>query len=495
MALLFTLAALVTQPAGAFDLEGKVSRFVLDNGMRVLVLPRPGYPIISVCMKFRAGSVDEDAGRSGTAHLLEHMLFKGTKILGTRDYAAELPLIGEMDRIAARMDDLRRRIESAGGDPRDNPEYVTLSSRMRVVADEHRRYVVKDEIDALYTRNGAENFNAFTDVDMTTYRVDLPANRLLLWAVVESDRMRNPVLREFYSERDVVMEERRQSYDSDPDRQLMELFLATAFTAHPYGRPIIGWPSDIASLNRPQTEAFFRTRYAPDNAVVAVVGDVHPGTVEALLRKYFGAIEPAGTASPPITREPAQRGERRVVLEADANPVVMIGWHKPTLPHRDDYVLDLVDGILGGGRTSRLYRRLIDGRLASSVNTINGLPGARFDNLFTVSAAPLAPNTPEDVERTIQEEIGRLASEPVPPEELDRVRRRIETDFVRSLDSAPGLANTLAFFESVSGDWRYLTRYTSVVESITPGEIMDVVRRRLIPGGRTVAILRRPEAK
>jgi predicted Zn-dependent peptidase len=492
-ALLAALVAAIPPGAAAFDLESRVREHRLANGMHLIIVPRPTSPVVSLVMKFRAGAVDEEAGRSGMAHLLEHMLFKGTRTLGTVDIRREEPLLLAMDRTARELDRLRR--EAPGEDPARRREEERLSRELAELQERHRELVVKDEIDGIYHRNGAQDFNAFTDPDLTTYRVDLPANRLELWASIESDRMANPVLREFYAEREVVREERRQSYDSQPSRLLWELFLSTAFQAHPYRRPIIGWPSDIAFLERGETESFFRRFYSPANTVVAVVGDVEPDRVLALLEHYFGPLPATEVVRPPITGEPPQRGERRAALVAEASPSLLIGWHKPTLPHRDDYVLDLVDGILASGRTSRLHRLLVEEKkLASSVGSVNGLPGARYDNLFAVTATPLAPHLPEELEPHIYAELERLGREPVGAEELEKVRKNLLADFVRGLDSNSGLANMLAHYQAVAGDWRYLLNHARVMEGITTAEIMETAARTFRETNRTVATLRRAPA-
>ena len=318
------------------DLESRVVEETLPNGMRVIVLPRHQSPTVSLSMQFRVGAAQETEGASGLAHLLEHMMFKGTRTLGTRDWAAERPLLERIEAIVDDLDAERRR--GAGGDA---AKLAALEARLAEAQQAARALVVKDEIDAIYTANGSQDFNASTGVDVTTYKISLPANRLPLWARIESERLREPVMREFYSEREVVREERRQSYENDPSRKLMELFFASAFIAHPYRRPVIGWDGDVRFLRAATAERFFRTWYAPNNTVLAAVGDVDPPAFLALVRAAFGPIPaqplPAETATP----EPEQGGERRVTLLSDARPELLIGFHKPTLPTFEDYVFDL----------------------------------------------------------------------------------------------------------------------------------------------------------
>jgi len=476
--------------AGLPELEERVVERTLANGMRVIVLPRHQSPTVSLSMQFRAGSAQETGGKSGIAHLLEHMMFKGTRTLGTSDWEAERPLLGKVEEAAGELDAERRR--GAAADPE---RLAHLEQRLREAEEAARRYVVKDEIDAIYDRNGAQDFNASTGVDITTYKISLPANRLPLWARIESERLRDPVMREFYSEREVVREERRQSYETSPTRKLMELLLATAFMAHPYRRPVIGWEGDLAFLRAGDAERFFRTWYAPNNTVLAAVGDVEPEDFFRLVEASFGTIPPQPLPGETATPEPEQDGERRALLEREERPQLMIGWHKPTLPSFDDYAFDLIDGVLTGGRTSRLYRRLVEEeQLAVSVETINGLPGARYPNLFTVVATPRAPHTAAEVEAAVEAEVARLREEPVAEAELARVRSRLRAELLRQLQSNEGLAAVLGYYASVAGDWRYLSTHLDRIAGITPEQVREVAARWLRPENRTVVVLVQREA-
>jgi predicted Zn-dependent peptidase len=487
-----TLALLVvpgTGRAAMKELEERVVEERLPNGLRVIVLPRHQSPTVALSMQFIVGSAQEENGRSGLAHLLEHMMFKGTTTLGTRDWGAERPLLERIDAIAGELDAERRRGAAAG-----SARVADLEARLGAAQEEARRYVVKDEIDAIYTANGAKDFNASTGVDITSYKIELPSNRIPLWARIESERLRDPVMREFYSERDVVHEERRQSYESNPGRKLMEALVSAAFVAHPYRRPVIGWDGDIAYLRAADAARFFRTWYAPNNTVLAAVGDVDPAAFLALVRGAFGGLPPQQLPGDLATPEPPQEGERRVAVVMDANPQVMIGYHKPTLPAFDDYVFDLIDGLLSGGRSSRLYRRLVDEKqVAVSVDTIAGLPGARYPNLFTVIATPRAPHTAAEVEAELEAELARLAAEPVAEEELRKVRNQVRGDFVRSLQSNEGLAGMLAYYAAVAGDWRYLTTHLDHLEKITPADVQAAARAYFTPSNRTVAVIVRKE--
>ncbi len=485
IALLVLLTAAPALPQEPFSIRDRVRRFELENGLTVLLMQRRASPTVSFAMSFRTGAVDEKSGTTGVAHLLEHMLFKGTESIGTKDYAAEKKLLARIDEVAVPLDRERRL-----GDGGNKAEIQRLSDELKALQEQESSIILRNEFDAIYTRNGAEGLNAGTGYDITTYTVSLPSNRAELWMRLESDRFSHPVFREFYSERDVVIEEMRQSYETSPGRLLSSQLLSAAFQAHPYGRPIIGWKSDIQYLPRAVCEEFFSTRYSLANAAVAVVGDIDIEETRALFERYFARI-PARRVDPPfITREPAQQGERRIELRYNAQPQVMIAYHKPCQPSREDTVFDLVDGLLSGGRTSRLYTALVTKKkIAATVEASNGLPGDRFPNLFYISAVPLSGVACAAIETAVYEEIESLARGPISPEELARAKKRYRADFLRGLDSNQELSHTLAHFQIVCNDWQYLERNLAEMETVTAKEIQDAVKRFLVPSNRTVATL------
>ncbi|HSR09859.1 MAG TPA: pitrilysin family protein, partial [Thermodesulfobacteriota bacterium] len=475
----------VAGQARAFSLEERVKKYTLENGMRVIMLERGQSPTISLTVRFRAGAVDENIGITGTAHLLEHMLFKGTQTLGTKNYAEEEKILGRIDSLMQAVE-----TEKAKGDKADKDFLKYLEDNLKTVQAEHQQLVVKDEIGFIYSQNGGVGFNASTSQDTTAYVISLPSNRLELWARIESDRILNPVLREFYSERDVILEERRRSVDSSPGRKLWENFLGAAFMAHPYGRPIIGWPSDIASLEKTRTEGFFRAYYSPANTVLTIVGDVRPEEALPVIRKYFERI-PAQPVPPPLrTREPEQQGERRVEVLSDSSPEVLIGFHKPGPPAPDDSVCEVIEGILSYGRSSRLYRRLVeDEKIALRASASNGSPGERYANLFVVSAAPRRPHTAAELEKKLLEELERLKKDPVGEEELQRVKNQIQTELLRNLGSNASLSHWLSYGECVFGDWKYILERMKSMDKVTAEDVLRVSRKYFSPGNRTVAAL------
>lgn len=470
-------------------LEERVIEHRLANGLTVLMVERHQAPIVSINITFGVGGINERTGTTGVAHLYEHMAFKGTRTIGTKDYARERPLLEELDRLNAEI--ARRRAVGA-----DEAALRPLLEAFKAAQERADQLVVGNEMALLYQRHGAVGLNASTGKDVTRYVVSLPANRLPLWAAIESDRMANPVLREFYKERAVVMEERRLRTDDSPNGLLYEAFAAAAFQAHPYGFPTIGWASDIQALTPADTERFFRTYYGPANATIAIVGDINPKEVIALIEQTFGRI-PAGPPPPPVlTAEPKQRGERRVEVEFDAEPIVLIGYHKPAIGHPDDFVFDVIESVLSEGVTSRLYHRIVrEKRLAASISADSGFPGIMAPNLFVISAAPLAPHTTAEVEAAVYEELERLKTEPVSARELEKVLNNLDANLVRALRSNSGLAGQLAYFQTVAKDWRYVLKARERIAAVTPEDIQRVARAYFTKTNRTVATLVRAGKK
>jgi predicted Zn-dependent peptidase len=476
---------LQTLYAAEHDLGNRVQKLTLKNGMKVLLLERHLSPTVSMYIRQRAGAVDEISGKTGTAHLLEHMMFKGTTTIGTRNYAKERDFLRKIRKTGQQLD-----LERKKADKTDTKAAEALAAELKRLQEEHKRLIIPNELDRIYTQNGAEAMNASTGQDVTTYHVSLPSNKIELWARIESDRMQHPVFREFYTERDVVMEERRQRIEADPDGKLAEQFFAAAFQAHPYGRPILGWPSDMRFLDMDDVSAFFKRAHAPDHTVITVVGDINPRETLSLIRKYFEKIPLRKRAQPFITEEPPQTGERRVELLFTAKPQLIIGYHKPAPPAPDDYVFDVIDALLSKGRTSRFYRNLVEKRkIAESVDTASGTPGARFPNLFAIFAVPRSPHGCRELETAIDEELEKLRRTPVPEQELQKVKNQMKADFIKHLNSNSGLAGMLSYYEVLLGDYRYLIDHINVIEKITPAEIMQTAQKYFTKENKTVATL------
>ncbi len=489
--ILIAITIIVT-PLAAFaqSLADRVIEHTLSNGLRILMVERHQVPTISFQIMYRVGGVNEVNGNTGIAHLYEHMAFKGTEKIGTTNYAEEKKILAKIEEINHEIVQEKRK-----GIHADDQRLAALEAQREKRQEEARQYVIPNELAEIYDRNGAVGFNASTGKDFTNYIVSFPANRLPLWIAMESDRMAHPVMREFYKERDVVMEERRRSVETNPGGKLYETFLATAFAAHPYGNPTLGWPSDEQNLSATQTAEFFKIYYGPSNTVISMVGDFKADEVIPQLEEAFGKIPSAPIPPRVITEEPPQRGEKRAEVEDEANARLMIGYHKPNLHHADDSVFDVIDSLLSMGRTARLYKKLvIEKKIAVSVSSRSGTPGARFSNLFTFSATPRAPHTTQESEAAIYEEIERLISEGPTKEELQKVITNLDASLIRSLRSNSGLASQLAYFETVAGDWRYTLRNRDAIANVTAEDVKRVARTYFKKKNRTVVTLVQTES-
>lgn len=467
-------------------LDLPVREVILDNGMRFLLLPRPGAPTVAFVVEYAVGGVNEVPGRTGIAHLLEHLLFKGSTSIGTRDAEAEQAWF-------ARMDATHDSLLDERAVPRpDSSRIRALLDRISALEDSARALVVPNEFDRILSRNGARGLNATTTSEATNYFVELPAHRAELWFALESDRMRSPVFREFYAERDVVMEERRMRVETSPGGRLYESHLAAAFTIHPYGQPVVGTMADLESLSREQVVDYYRRFYGPSNATVAIVGNLDPERFATWAEQYFGDIPPGQRPEPVLTREPAQRGARRVEVVFDAQPSVRMGWHVPSLFHDDTPALAVLSALLTGGRSARLQRRLVlDERTATFVSVSRG-PGDRYPNLFSIDATPRAPHGTAELEEAIRAELRKLAEEPPTVEEVERVLVQVESGRIRRLRSNIGLAFQLASSASALGDWEATFHLAERLSQVTPADVQRVARRYFTDDNLTVAVLVAP---
>lgn len=482
--ILVVLLLLLPGQLFAQTLAEKVQEHRLENGLTLLMVERHASPTVAAYISFRVGSVDENSQQRGVAHLLEHMLFKGTKTLGTKDYQAEKEQLVKIEELGQRIDFLKNQPTV------DLQELEQLRMQLAQLQQEHHQLLVKDEFAKIYAENGGVGYNAFTSKDQTTYLINLPANKLELWAAIESDRLQNAVLREFYTEREVVREERRRSYESSPGGMLYETLLATAYKVHPYRNPIIGWDSDIDNLTLVETRDFLHKYYSPVNMVITLVGDFDSAATIELVTRYFGSLPPGVPVPPVVDREPPQKGERRAKVTFDTEPQLMIAYHKPSMPNRADYVFDILMQVLGEGRTSRFYQTLVVEQQLVTAVSVFGVPGSRYDNLMTIALTPRQSISCSAVEDAVQAELERLQSEPITAAEIEKAKKQILTSILRSLKGNSGLARMLSSYE-VLGDWKYLVDYEQHLNSITAEEVMKVAKDYLHIANRTVVSIGR----
>lgn len=457
----------------------EIQELTLDNGMKFLLLRRAGAPVFSAYLRVKVGGVDEPDGKTGIAHLLEHMAFKGTTEIGTQNYPEEKKWLDQLEEI-------HRRLLKARGEERKR-----LKEQMEEIKKEAARYVVKEEFSKTYLRNGGTNLNATTSQDMTSYFVSLPSNKLKLWASLESSRLKDPVFREFYSERDVVLEERRSRVDDSPFGKLYEQFVEGSFQKSPYRRPTIGYSSDIEKLSATDLAAFYKKYYVPSNMVGALVGDIDLVEAEKILRETFGKI-PAGTAPALVSAaEPIPTHEIILMVPFDSQPSLMLGYPKPTLPHRDDYIFDVLDQILCEGRTSRLYKRLVlQEPVVQKIACSTSTPGSRLDNLFFIYVSMMKGHPAPEVLRRVDEELKRLVQEGVSVEELNKAKKNLLAQWYYDMQSNEDMAELLSYFQVLTGSWKYILDHQQQIQSVTSQDLARVVQTYLQASHRTVAILK-----
>jgi predicted Zn-dependent peptidase len=482
------IALAAARPAPAQDIaafEKKVTVKTLANGLTVLVCERPEAPVFSFFTHVDVGADREVPGITGLAHMFEHMAFKGTDRIGTSDYAKEKAALEAVESAYAPYDAERRR--NVG---RDDKRVAELEKAWKDKIAEADGYVVKNEFGEIIDREGGVGLNAFTSSDATGYFFSFPANRLELWAYLESERYLKPVMREFYKERDVVYEERRMRTESQPVGRLIEQFAAAAFTAHPYGQPVVGWPSDLTTFSATDAQEFHAKYYVPSNMTVAVVGDVRAAEVFPLVEKYFGRLPSAPKPAPLRTTEPPQKAERQVVLKDAAQPFYVEGYHRPAFDHPDDPVYAVMQDLLSSGRTSRLYRSLVrDKKIAAAASGFGGFPGVKYPGLFAFFGVPTPGHTPEEIQGAIRAEIERLKIEDVADAELETVKTRTRANLIRRLDSNQGLANQLGTYQARDGDWRELFRDVEQIQKVTKADVRRVANATFVDTNRTVAMI------
>ena len=460
-----------------------VVRFELDNGMTFLVVDRDDAPVVTFYTYADVGGVDEPSGQTGIAHMFEHMAFKGTTTLGSRDIAAELDALRAEEEAYQAL----RAAQQTGA---VDAEVQRLTDRFVALRDSAKRFVEDAAFDALISRNGGVGMNATTSSDRTDYFYSLPANKVELWFATESDRFANPVQREFYQERDVVMEERRLRTESNPTGRLIEEFLAAAFKAHPYGQPVVGHLSDLQALSRTDAQAFFERYYHAGNLTVAIVGDVDVAQIRDLAQRYFGALRGGEPPEPVRTVEPEQLAERRVTLVEQAQPILLAGYHRPSAQHPDDPAYTVLADILGRGRTSRLHRALVETGDALFAGAFTPFPGGKYPALVIVQAVPNRGVSVDSVEATVYDVLAEMVAEGPTEEEMERARTRARADLVGSLQSRTGLARRLAAAEVLDGDWEAAFAELDAINAVTAADVQRVAEQTFRAQNRTVGVIR-----
>jgi len=500
----------VSSPAAAQNIDAE--EYWLDNGMQVLLVERHETPTI-MCMIFaKVGSANEITGITGMSHLFEHMMFKGTETIGTRDIHQDLEIMAQLDSLKdiirgeerIMRDRLRRGEIKDMMDPASKTEkYKGLDTEFDKLILEQRDLILKDQLDELYTKHGGFFLNAFTSEDMTGYFVRVPKNKIELYMWLESDRFKKPIFREFYSERDVVREERRMGVESTPTGLIEEEFQAMFWKSSSYGWSVLGWPSDLDNITREQAAEYYNTYYAPNNLGMILVGDFKPDKMIKLIKKYFERI-PRGEVEPPdvITLEEQQYAEKKMTAEAETNPQTQILYHTVAFKHPDSYKLDILAGILSG-KTGRLYKKLVEEKNIA-IGTARGggmfsgdglkvgasQDSRRYAGVFQITAEGKTGIKPEQLEEAIYEVIGELDTNPVTDEEIQKVKNKLRVDQIRFMDIMSGIG-TLFYLgtNAAKDDWTEANNHLDRCDLVTSEEIKKIAKDYFKPNQRNILLI------
>jgi len=471
------------------EFEKKVTEFTLPNGMHFIVCERHAAPVVSFHTYVNAGSVDDPSGKTGLAHMFEHMAFKGTASIGSLNWPAEKQAMQAIEQVYDRYDAERDKGHLA------NPDVLKkLRGELAAAIEKANTFVDENLYPNLIEENGGVGMNASTGEDSTNYFYSLPSNRIELWFLLESSRFVRPVFREFYKERDVVREERRMRTESEPQGKLLEVLLATAFEAHPYKNPAVGWPTDIENLRVKDADAFFQKYYGPANITMAIVGDVNPAEARRLAERYFGPIVKRPLPPPVVTVELPQEGEKRAEIVFQSEPVEFIAYKRPDQYDKDDPVLDVLSSVLSSGRTGLLFRELVrDRKIALEAGVASELPGGKYPNVFLFYLAPNLGKTLEENEKALSSILDGLTKTKVDDATLARVKTKTRAGLIRALDSNSGLAQALASYYADYGDWRKLFTQVDEVDKVTAEDVQRVSKMLFNPVQRTTAWIAQPK--
>lgn len=489
----FVLLILFTMFLSAdFDfssIKDRISEFTLPNGLKFVLMEDHSVPIASFVTYANAGASDERIGIYGISHFLEHMAFKGTSEVGTKNYEQEKKLFARMDAVFERI-----LVEKNNINP-DREKIKQWTAELEKLKEEAADYAVSNEFDTILKRNGGVGLNAFTSWDRTIYFFSLPSNRLELWACLESSRFTNPVFREFYKEREVIREERRVRVDNSPlGKLLLEELPALAFKFHPYGINAVGPMSNIENITRADMKAYFRGNYTASNIVIGVTGDVYPDQLKKLAKKYFSKLR-TGRRNPRLfTVEPKQLGEKIMTIYEDSQPWLTIGYHCPSSLHEDFVKFNVLDYILTRGRSSRLNKKMvIEDKTALAVISFAGYPGTKYPSLYLVASLPNQGHSNKELKKTILAEIENLKKNPVSEEELKSAKTRFKVTALRRMESDQFFLVAMLEAEVLMGSWQKAFDDLIAVDKITPQHIQELAKEYFTENNRVIAQIEKKE--
>ncbi len=443
-----------------------VKEHILNNGLKVLIVEDHKSPLTVCRLYYKVGSVYENIGKSGLSHMLEHMMFKGTETIGVTDFSKEQKNVTKIDSLFRLSDNAYSRGDSTG--------FQKYKSEAMKYVDDSRKYIKNNELWGLYQKEGGTALNAWTGDNMTAYIVTLPSNKVELFMWLESDRMAHPVMREFYTERDVVMEERRLRYENSPYGRFYESLSSMLFEAHPYRIPTIGYMSDLHHLTRADAFNHFKKFYAPNNAVLILVGDIKEADVLQMVRKYFGNIQKGPEIEPLFTTDPEPIGQKRLIVKKNVAPILEIFFKVPALGKKDVFPLNIIEGVLNG-KSGRLYKTLVrDKKFATDVSAGNIVQN--YTSFFMVHADLVEGVSPDKVEAEIWNELNKLSTDLISVRELEKVKNNVTAEQINLMRSNEGLADRLAFYE-IGGDWKWINSYLTDMNEVTREEVRDVAKQ------------------
>lgn len=476
----------------AFDFStvmGKISDFTLDNGMKFIVVEDHSAPVISFVLNADVGGVNDPKEYYGLAHVFEHLAFKGTDIIGTKNFKAEAAAMAKQDAIYKEL-----RVEEKKGMMADSAKVAALREQFKKAEEEAGAFVEPNEFPNIIEQEGGVGLNAGTSYDNTAYYFSLPSNKAELWFALESSRFANPVFREIYKERDVIKEERRMRVESSPIGKLVEEALAAAFVVHPYGQTLVGPMSDIGNMDKETAMAFFKKYYVASNMVAAMAGDITPAQAKTLAEKYFGRLPKAPKPETFITEEPKQNAERRVAVFDKSQPFLLIGYHRPAATDKTAPIFDALSDHLGGGRTSLLYTSLVkEKKVATQASAFATFPGEKYPSLMGIFVVPAKGITADSCEKEVLAQVNKVQSEPISADKLEGIKARAKSALINRFASRTGLADLLASHQILFGDWRELFKSLDKINAVTTEDIQRIAKEYLVRSNRTVGYIETTE--
>lgn len=480
--ILISISLFLTGAEFNFDsVKDRVSEFTLANGLKFILLEDHSVPIASFVTYANVGGSDERIGIYGISHFLEHLAFKGTSEVGTKNYKKEREILNKMDQLFELI-----RSEKNSLDP-DKKRIAELEKKFETLRKEAQKYVVSNEFDSILKKNGGVGLNAGTSADSTVYFYSLPSNKIELWAYLESGRFSNPVFREFYKEREVIKEERRVRVDNQPVGKMIEELLALTFKDHPYKTGTIGPMSNINNITRNDVKQYFRNFYTAGNMIIGVTGDVYPAQLKKLAEKYFSKIPFGKRVGLNTTVEPPQLGEKRMTIYEDSQPWFISAFHCPSILHDDFIKFSVLDYIMTNGRSSRLYKKMVtDDKAALAVGSMAGYPGNKYPSLYIIISLPNMGHTTEELEKIIGDGLEKLKAEKVTEEELKSAKVRMKVALIRQMTSNRGLLSSLLSNEILTGSWENAFTYLQKIEKVTADDLKKLAEKYFILSNRVV---------